>query len=371
MYTSFCLPGLFAAPSIDANVKGYLLAQKEDVMHFMETTRYTPEGWGRWKYNILMDRKYGLESSAMGISILEIVGELNAVPKSQKEQAISFFQSTWNPDERYYIDSLVSEQDKTSDHHSWEHIWAHMSGAAQGALRRLGATPKSRGEKAPFVDLTEVDVRDWILSLDWSNPWLYGERFTKVLAYYWQNLPDDEKSLEEPTIQKAFATIEEHVLDPKSGLPIKQGCESREQGMAGLFKLISAYLTVGKEIPHAKNALNSVLALQAPSGQFGESGNSPMTINWDAMKVIKDLNHQLDYGYRFEDVRQAGNRMADFLLKVHKKEDGGFSFHPHVCQSIHNSVQVSRKGAAGDMQGTIFALYCFSYADEWNTFTKK
>ncbi len=192
-----------------------------------------------------------------------------------------------------------------------------------------------------------------------------------MLVYYWENLPAAEKSLEEPTIKQAFATIEERILDPKSGLPIKLGCESMERGMAGLFKLISAYLAVGKEIPHAKNALDSVLRLQVPGGQFGESGNSPMTINWDAMKVLKDLNHQLNYAYRFEDVREAGNRMADFLIKTHKKADGGFSFYPHVCQSDHNSVQVSGKGAVGDMQGTRFSLYCLYYADEWNTYAKK
>ncbi|HEV7347367.1 hypothetical protein [Telluribacter sp.] len=344
----------------------YLLSQKADVLRFLETTRYPDEGWGRWRYTVLMDRKYALESSAMGIGILDTLGELDAVPQAQKEEAISFFQSTWHPDELYYIDPLVGEQDRISDRHSWEHIWAHMSGAAQGALNQLGATPKSRGDKAPFVDLREVDVRDWIMSLDWSNPWLYGERFTKVVRFYWDSLPDAKKSLTEPTIQRAFATLEGHIMDPKTGLPMKQGCKSKEVGMAGLFKLISGYQAVGKEVPHAERALDSVLALQQPNGQFGSSGNSPMTINWDSMKVLKDLNQQLDHGYRFEDIRDAGNRMAEFLLKVHKKADGGFSYFPGECASAHNSVRVSEKGPVGDMEGTKFSLYCFSYADEWN-----
>ncbi|WP_373513860.1 hypothetical protein [Persicitalea sp.] len=337
----------------------------------MKTTRYEGEGWGRWKYNVLMDRKYGLESSAMGITILDMLGELTAVPQADRKQAAAFFQSTWNPKELYYIDPLVSEPDRISDFHSWEHIWAHMSGAAQGALRLLGVEPRSRGDKAPFVDLTKVDVRDWMLSQDWSNPWGNGERFTRVIRFYWENLPASKKTLTEPTIQKAFATLEEHILDPKTGLPIKRGCESMERGMAGLFKLMSAYRIVGKEVPHAKNALDSVLALQQPNGQFGEGGNSPMTINWDAMKVLKDLNQQLNYGYRFAEIRDAGNRMADFLLKVHKKKDGGFSYFPRECASVHNSVRISEKGAVGDMEGTKFSLYCFSYADEWNAHLMK
>ncbi len=335
-------------------------------MRFLKTTQFDDEGWGRWKYNILMERKFGLESSAMGIQILDMLGALESVPKAEKKQAIRFFQSTWNPEELYYIDPLVSKQDRAGDHHSWEHIWAHMSGAAESALRILGAQPKSRGSKAPFVDLHQVDIGDWILSLGWKNPWLYGEHFSKVVKHYWHNLPASEKSLEEPVIKKAFATLEEHVMDANTGLPIKQGCEKMEVGMAGLFKLISAYQTVGKEVPYAENALDSVLKLQKPNGQFGEGENSPMTINWDAMKVIKDLNQQLSGSHRFADIQEAGNNMSDFLIKVHKKEDGGFSFYPRACQSVHNSVQVSKKGAAGDMQGTKFCLYCFAYTDGWN-----
>lgn len=358
------LPHLFARPILESQ-SGYFLSQRDDVLRFLETTQYTAEGWGRWKYNVLMDRKYGLESSAMGIRMLDTLGALDAVSVEKKQEAVRFFQSTWHSRELYYVDPLVSEQDKISEHHSWEHIWAHMSGAAESALRALGDQPKSRGSKAPFVDLAQVDIGSWILSLDWRNPWLYGEHFSKVVKHYWNNIPDAEKSTEEPVIQKAFATIEDHVLDPKTGLPIKQGCESMERGMAGLFKLISAYQAVGREVPYAERALDSVLKLQKPSGQFGQE-NSPMTINWDSMKVLKDLNEQLAGSYRFKDIRETGNKMSDFLIKVHKKEDGGFSFYPRECQSIHNSVQVSRKGAVGDMQGTRFCLYCFSYTDEWN-----
>ena len=331
----------------------------------MTTTQFNNEGWGRWKYNILMERNYGLESSAMGIQILDMLGALETVPKAKKKQAIRFFQSTWNPEELYYIDPLVGEQDRAGDHHSWEHIWAHMSGAADSALKILGDQPKSRGSKAPFVNLNEVDIGDWILSLGWENPWLYGEHFSKVVKHYWHNLPASEKSPEEPVIKKAFATLEEHVMDAKTGLPIKQGCERMEVGMAGLFKVISAYQTVGKAVPYAENGLDSVLKLQKPNGQFGGE-NSPMTINWDSMKVLKDLNAQLSGSYRFAGIREAGNKMSDFLIKVHKKEDGGFSFYPHECQSVHNSVQVSGKGAVGDMQGTKMCLYCFSYTDAWN-----
>lgn len=363
---AFPLPRLFASPSVSVSKGYHLSSQNDEVLRFLNTTLYPDEGWGRWKYNILMDRKYALESSAMGIKILDTLGALNSISLANRQQAITFLQSTWNSDELYYIDPLVREQDREGTFHSWEQIWAHMSGVTQGALELLGTTPQSRGEKGPFVDLNKVDIKDWMMSLDWTNPWGNGEKFSRVVRFYWDKLPEAKRTLTEPTIQKAFATLEENIMDPVSGLPIKMGCKSMDRGMAGLFKLIHAYQAVGKEVPYAENGLNSVLKLQKSNGQFGEGENSPMTINWDAMKVLKDLNQQFEYSYRFEDIRKAGNRMSDFLLKVHKKEDGGFSYFPHECQSVHNSVRVSEKGNVGDMEGTKFALFCFSYADEWN-----
>ena len=121
----------------------------------------------------------------MGVQILDMLEALESVPKAKKKQAIRFFQSTWNPQELYYIDPLVSEQNRAGDHHTWEHIWAHMSGAAESALQRLGDQPKSRGSKAPFVNLNQVDIGDWIVSLNWENPWMYGEHFSKVVKHYW------------------------------------------------------------------------------------------------------------------------------------------------------------------------------------------
>ncbi len=79
------------ARSAFAEKSGYFLSQKNNVLQFLETTQYSVEGWGRWKYNILMERKYGLESSAMGIQILDMLGTLETVPKAKKKQALQFF----------------------------------------------------------------------------------------------------------------------------------------------------------------------------------------------------------------------------------------------------------------------------------------
>ena len=81
---------------------------------------------------------------------------------------------------------------------------------------------------------------------------------------------------------------------------------------------------------------------------------------WD----IRVLNNQLEGNYRFQDIQDTGNRMADFLLKVHRKSDGGSSFNPNHCLPVHNSVRISDKKPESDSLGIIMAIQCLEYTDE-------
>jgi hypothetical protein len=54
----------------------------------------------------------------------------------------------------------------------------------------------------------------------------------------------------------------------------------------------------------------------------------------------------------------AGERLAGFLLGVHRQEAGGFSFHRRHCLPAHNSVRVSKPLPESDMIGTFMACDC-------------
>jgi hypothetical protein len=140
----------------------------------------------------------------------------------------------------------------------------------------------------------------------------------------------------------------------------------------GFFKAYGSYLTIGRPIPYAEKAVDFVLDLQRKDGAFGENDDpQPMTINWDSLWDIKVLNNQLEGSYRMKDIQDAGNRMAEFLLKVHHKSDGGFSFYPDHCLPVHNSVRISDKKPESDSLGILMGVQCMEYADEWNAMPTK
>lgn len=342
----------------------YIDQARPGVLAWLESIRHKAEGWGRWPYNAHMVRPYGLIPSTQAIQLHDMLGALGDVSDQQRHEAVQFFQSAQDMDDGYFKDPLVRANDRVPNaKHSWEDIWGQMSGAAS-ALDLLGAAPRRPLPQASFADLRDVNVRDWVLSLGWQNPWHVGERFNRAITAYVRTLDGPPDSARDPVLREAFATYENEVHDPASGMPLRKGCDDPSVAMAGLFKVISAYKVAQRPVPHAERGLDSTLDLQHDDGEFGFRNN--MCINWDAAWVMRELDMQLGGAYRFADVQRAGNNLAAHLLGRYRKPDGGFAFCGDHCWEVHHSIIVSPPLPESDMVGTVMSLRSLSYADEWN-----
>ncbi|MCK5465307.1 MAG: hypothetical protein KAI95_19905, partial [Bacteroidales bacterium] len=160
---------------------GYFASLKEDILHWLESVRYKEDGWGRFKYNIHMYRDYGLESSAFAIKLLNKFGELGNILDEQIDEAVSFFMDCLDPEDGFFKDPLVSEDDKVSEH------------------------------------------------------------LTRVVKWYWEQLPEEKRRPDEPKIKELLDAFEKHILDQETGMPTMGGCTSRNKAMAGAFKAYGSY----------------------------------------------------------------------------------------------------------------------------------
>lgn len=71
-------------------------------------------------------------------------------------------------------------------------------------------------------------------------------------------------------------------------------------------------------------------------------------------------------GYRCDDIRAAGNRTAECLLREYRHDDGGFAFCGETCWPVHHSIFLGESLPQSDMVGTYMSLLCLGYTDEWN-----
>jgi hypothetical protein len=311
-----------------------------------------------------MLRDYAVESTG---HIAKLLWELDAVEDSpHTPHMIRFLQEQQDPDTGLFKDPLISREDHVGGEgsHSWEHIWQHHTGVATLALEALGAKPLYPLPKKAHVDLDEVDVRDWVLSLDWEHPYMEAEHWGNALRAYHNKHDLTPGADTTPTIDEAFRVVNEEIINSETGFPGRYDPDTPGQGLGGAFKmLIQAYVPCGREYPHAEAAARSVLATQQENGEFTDGAN--MCMNWDAMYMLKHLTDDAQLEPLREDVLAAGQKLENRLLNTYRKDDGGFSFFADHCVNVHNSIRVSEPLEESDAMGTWMCADCLRMNGRW------
>jgi hypothetical protein len=361
-----------------------------DVLKWLESVRYPDEGWGRWKYSKGMVRPYGLIATRLALSIYDQLDALPSISPEQKQEGIAFLQSCQDTD-GFFKDPLVSDKDLAMGHsYVKEDFWVQMD--ATGALRQLGAKPLYGPPTKVHSNLQGEEGMDWLRGLDWSNPWLNGERFSRAVSavcggvYAWssktpagEETADPEQAKRMASLEELFRFMETKVMSPSTGLPDAGGCHHPDVAMAGLFKLLFAYIDAKRPFPYATAAIDSILELQSDAGDFAQRPDLPkpdgstyviryerdMCINWDALWTLRQLDKETGRSHRHGDIVRAAERLSECLLRDYRKPDGGFAFAADHCLLIHQAMKISKPLPESDIVGTFMCLECLRYTNEW------
>ena len=106
------------------------------------------------------------------------------------------------------------------------------------------------------MDLDEVEPEKWILSQDWTNPWLSGERFHRVVSSYLLKKGGSVDLYKDVKLNQLFEAYEHYVHDSATGMPIKGGCKDPSYAMSGLFKAVRANFESGRRVPDMERAVD-------------------------------------------------------------------------------------------------------------------
>ncbi|MFI4912664.1 MAG: hypothetical protein ACIAQZ_13450 [Sedimentisphaeraceae bacterium JB056] len=344
----------------------YTQLVKTDIIDWLESVRHPERPWGRFQFHSKMLRPWSLQASSIAVRIFKMIGELDNLPAEHIQDIKDYFYSCYDEEKRLFRDPLENESLREGKH-DWKHIWGQRNGAVIEAFEHMGENPQTETILPEFLaDIDNIDPRQWVLNLNWQDPWLSGEVWSRLLIAFVNKYPGKDIVNEIPFVTKMIETMESEILDEDTGMPILRGCQDdKPVAMAGLFKIIHGYQFIDRSIPNPQNAIDFTLQLQHENGEFGHKRD--MTMNWDSLDLISKVSDQLNNEYRFDDIVEAGNKTAEVLLTEYKKQDGGFAFYGEQCLDRHCSVLLSHERyPISDMLGTNAALICFKYIDRWN-----
>ncbi|MFW6414191.1 MAG: hypothetical protein ACOCZS_02710 [Verrucomicrobiota bacterium] len=303
-----------------------------------------------YAYNVHASRSYALESSCSAVRVSNEIGLLARLSSTEIERLADGIRAFQNAD-GVFRDPLVKEEDRVNKSHPWQKIYDHMTGVALQTLALLGTSPAVKQKPPPLFDIAELDPEEWVRSFDHrNNPWgcCHNIAFS-LLAYRRAN------GLENELDEKAricYRLIETELLNEVDGMP---GAVDVAQGrrIAGYYMLTFCYLPFNRPLPNPESAVDAILSAATSEGEISEGG---MCLNWDAAYVLNSICSELNWEYRHEEVLQLLRQLSRFLLTVHRKSDGGFSFYRDTCLEQHNFIRVSDPLPESDMIGTAMAV---------------
>ncbi|MCC7145573.1 MAG: hypothetical protein IT443_03935 [Phycisphaeraceae bacterium] len=344
---------------------GWVAGVKPGLLGWLDTVRCTEHGWGRWRYHTKTLQPWSLKASGLAIRMLSDLDAMDGVSRTQRQEAVDYLLSCQDPKDGWFKDPLETEEYYTG-HHTWEQVWGQRHASAVEALAILGAQPRYPLPAAQFADLSKLDGRSWTLAqLDWANPWMRGEDWARAIRAFLRGQPGDQQHDRHPALAAAFAALESDIIDPATGTPSRRMPEpNADVAIAGLFKVMMAYVATGRAVTRATAAVDFILAHQTQTGEFSTRKN--MCLNWDPMWVLWNLDRQSGSGYRHAEIVAAGQRLAVCLLAEYRKPDGAFAMHREDCLTTHHSIRLCDKPyPIGDMLGSMMCLHCLHYVDGW------
>ena len=217
--------------------------------------------------------------------------------------------------------------------------------AVRAETRQSSATLMTLGAQ-PLYDLpttweSESALREFIRSLDWSQPWGAGSHASHLVAYIAMNGRRQRSSSYGSELLEVAFEETDRFLDLETGTWAK-GETTHVQRINGAMKMLTAYEWAQRPIPLAESLIDYTL-----SKTSGEDGCGVV----DKLFVLHRASAAVP-GYRTRELEHFALEVLNDIRKYHQK-DGGFSFYRDHAQRWYYGALVSLGEKQSDMHGTV------------------
>lgn len=197
------------------------------------------------------------------------------------------------------------------------------------ALKILKTKPLYPLKYLEFLCLGEQNVRHWLNSLDWQNPWTESNLVMFALSGLWH---DYQQYGEERYLSTFHQILDWHDNQQSSdsgywGAGIKS---AYYHGLYGAYHQYLFYFCCGRRLPHLERIIDRTLLLQKNTGLFSPAPGSGACQDMDAVVTLVGCAMRTDY--RRQDILYA---LSQYLTASEKMEhpQGGMLWSACLCST--------------------------------------
>ena len=226
--------------------------------------------------------------------------------------------------------------------------------AVRAETRQSAATLMLLGDRPtyalPIEWPTESSVREFVRSMDWTQPWGAGSHTSHLVAFFVMNSEVTEGHQYGAQMLDAAFEESDKYLDDSTGAWAK-GNVSHVQRINGAMKMLAAYNWADRPPPYPDRLLDYTL-----NEVSDEDGCGIL----DRLFVIQQAGRWAP-GYRARDVERIALEALD-EIGSYRQDDGGFSFRPDSAQHRYYGALVSLRERQSDMHGAVMFTWACAVA---------
>jgi len=199
--------------------------------------------------------------------------------------------------------------------------------------------------KYTFVDFpsSEVEINQYLNSLDWSKPWNAGAQFASLSVF------SSQENLDNKEIKDYLKSFILSKLNKENGLYYSGIQNSQHELINGCMKVITGLEWLGQEIHYPKKIIDFCLKFKITKEAC------------DLLDLVYVLTKCLEVtNYRMLEVNNYLNLVEAKIMENFKPEEGGFSYSKNNSQTMYYGVKISNGLNKADLHGTLLLTWALS-----------
>ena len=314
---------------------------------FLETMRdrNTP---GRYKYSLTGDiassSQWGLGNTVFAVKTYYM---LNLISNINEIETTAFIKSFGKRDGEI-SDPIVQRRSRRTRYYAalrsgdWSNITGKRTRKAEtrqafAALQALGSKPDEPYSRIPT---SENQIKRYIHSLDWNQPWSAASHFSHLIFFMKVNKKFDRRDNSEiDLIDLAFTEVNKYKQDDGSWY---KNSTSKAQKVNGAMKMITAYMVAEKDdLANRQKLIDLCLSLTTDEDACN---------NFNLVLVLYFCSRNLDY--REGEIKVFCLDRLRVYRDYYWPEHGGFSFFRKHANNFYYGAKVSEGLQEPDIHGT-------------------
>jgi len=203
-----------------------------------------------------------------------------------------------------------------------------------------------------FAPRSEGQVRNYLASLVWNQPWDAASHFSHLMFFL--ALAPKTGRMEPQTFRHLTSCAIEwtnRLQHPQDGCWYT-GTPSQRQKINGAMKIISGLIAVDiVDFDYAEKLID--LCLGSANGQNACD-------NFNVIFVLNYAAKLLDRNYRQSEIEKFALQQLNTYWKHYHDDKNGFSFYPHRANDIYYGARITRALDEPDIHGTALFLWGIS-----------